>query len=57
MREFFNHREAEYVALGDTVKVLLFLRQMWHFMLPPAVFSDVRGQPGRCATYAELSAH
>ena len=26
--------EAEYVALGDTVKELLFLRQVWRFMLP-----------------------
>ena len=26
--------EAEYVALGDAVKELLFLRQLWHFMLP-----------------------
>ena len=26
--------EAEYVPLGDTVKELLFLRQMWRFMLP-----------------------
>ena len=26
--------EAEYVALGDVVKELLFLRQVWRFMLP-----------------------
>ena len=26
--------EAEYVALGDAVKELLFLRQVWHFMIP-----------------------
>ena len=26
--------EAEYVALGDAVKELLFLRQVWSFMLP-----------------------
>ena len=26
--------EAEYVALGDAVKELLFLRQVWRFMLP-----------------------
>ena len=26
--------EAEYVALGDTVKELLFLRQVWRFMPP-----------------------
>ena len=26
--------KAEYVALGDTVKELLFLRQVWRFMLP-----------------------
>ena len=26
--------EAEYVALGDTLKNLLFLRQVWRFMLP-----------------------
>ena len=25
--------EAEYVALGDTVKELLFLRQVWRFVL------------------------
>ena len=29
--------EAEYVALGDAVKELLFLRQVWHFMLPSKV--------------------
>ena len=26
--------EAEYVALGDAIKELLFLRQVWRFMLP-----------------------
>ena len=26
--------EAEYVALGDAVKELLFLRQVWRFVLP-----------------------
>ena len=26
--------EAENVALGDTVKGMLFLRQVWRFMLP-----------------------
>ena len=26
--------EAEYVALGDAVKELLFLRQVWRFILP-----------------------
>ena len=26
--------EAEYIALGDAVKELLFLRQVWRFMLP-----------------------
>ena len=26
--------EAEYVAHGDAVKELLFLRQVWHFMSP-----------------------
>ena len=26
--------EAEYVALGDAVKQLLFSRQVWRFMLP-----------------------
>ena len=26
--------EAEYVALGDAVKEVLFLSQVWHFMLP-----------------------
>ena len=29
--------EAEYVALGDAVKELLFLRQVWRFMLPNKV--------------------
>ena len=29
--------EAEYVALGDAVKKLLFLRQVWRFMLPSKV--------------------
>ena len=29
--------EAEYVALGDAVKESLFLRQIWHFMLPSKV--------------------
>ena len=29
--------EAEYVALGDAVKELLFLRQIWRFMLPSKV--------------------
>ena len=29
--------EAEYVALGDAVKELLFLRQAWRFMLPRKV--------------------
>ena len=29
--------EAEYVALGDAVKELLFLRQVWRFMLPGKV--------------------
>ena len=28
---------AEYVALGDAVKELLFLRQVWRFMLPSKV--------------------
>ena len=31
--------EAEYVALGDAVKELLFLRQVWRFMLPSKVMS------------------
>ena len=41
--------EAEYVALGDTVKELLFLRQIWRFMLPSKgmpcfpVFEDNQG--------------
>ena len=26
--------EAEYIALGDVVKELLFLRQVWRFMIP-----------------------
>ena len=29
--------EAEYVALGDAVKELSFLRQVWRFMLPSKV--------------------
>ena len=29
--------EAEYVALGDAVKELLFLSQVWRFMLPSKV--------------------
>ena len=29
--------EVEYVALGDAVKELLFLRQVWRFMLPSKV--------------------
>ena len=29
--------EAEHVALGDAVKELLFLRQIWRFMLPSKV--------------------
>ena len=29
--------EAEYVALGDAVKELLFLRQVWRLMLPSKV--------------------
>ena len=29
--------EAEYVALGDAVKKLMFLRQVWRFMLPSKV--------------------
>ena len=41
--------EAEYVALGDAVKELLFLRQIWRFMLPSKimpcfpVFEDNQG--------------
>ena len=41
--------EAEYVALGDAVKELLFLRQVSHFMLPSKVmpcfsaFEDSQG--------------
>ena len=30
----FSTSETEYVALGDAVKDLLFLRQVWRFMLP-----------------------
>ena len=29
--------EADYVALGDAVKELLFLRQIWRFILPSKV--------------------
>ena len=41
--------EAEYIALGDAVKELLFLRQVWRFMLPSkalscfTVFEDNQG--------------
>ncbi|CAB1118653.1 unnamed protein product [Ectocarpus sp. CCAP 1310/34] len=41
--------EAEYVALGDVVKEILFLRQIWRFMLPQVgmpcipVFEDNQG--------------
>ena len=41
--------EAEYVALCDAVKELLFLRQVWHFMIPGKgmpcfpVFEDNQG--------------
>ena len=42
--------EAEYVALGDAVKELLFLRQVWRFMIPGSkgmpcfpVFEDNQG--------------
>ena len=41
--------EAEYVALGDAVNELLFLRQVWRFMLPSKimpyfpVFEDNQG--------------
>ena len=30
----FSTSEAEYVVLGDAVKELLFMRQVWHFMIP-----------------------
>ena len=41
--------EAEYVALGDAVKKMLFLRQLWRFMIPDKgmpcfpVFEDNQG--------------
>ena len=41
--------EAEYVAHGDAVKELLFLRQVWHFMSPGkgmpcfSIFEDNQG--------------
>ena len=41
--------EAEYVAHGDAVNVLLFLRQVWHFMSPGkgmpcfSIFEDNQG--------------
>ena len=35
--------EAEYVALGDAVKELLFLRQIWRFMLPSKVMQCFPG--------------
>ena len=31
--------QVEYIALGDTVKELLFFRQVWRFMLPRKVMS------------------
>ncbi|CAB1107109.1 unnamed protein product [Ectocarpus sp. CCAP 1310/34] len=47
--------EAEYVALGDEVKEILLLRQIWRFMLPqvdmPCIY--LRGQPGGDSTSAE----
>ena len=42
--------EAEYVTLGDAVKELLFLRQVWRFMLPGKgmpcfpIFEDNQGE-------------
>ena len=41
--------EAEYVALGDAVKELLFLRQVWRFVIPGKgmpccpIFEDSQG--------------
>ncbi|CAB1110909.1 unnamed protein product [Ectocarpus sp. CCAP 1310/34] len=41
--------EAEYVALGDVVKEIIFLRQIWRFMLPQVgmpcipIFEDNQG--------------
>ena len=46
---FLLHTEAEYVALADVIKEVLFLRQVWRFMLPDAgmscipVFEDNEG--------------
>ena len=46
----YSTSEAEYVALGDAVKELLFLRQVWRFMLPGKgipcfpLFEDNRGE-------------
>ena len=48
--------EAEYVALGDAVKELLFLRQVWRFMLPGKgmpCFSIFEGQSGCSTTLAK----
>ncbi|CAB1098582.1 unnamed protein product [Ectocarpus sp. CCAP 1310/34] len=45
----FSTTEAEYVSLADVMKEVLFLRQVWHFMLPEAgmpcipVFEDNQG--------------
>ncbi|CAB1103410.1 unnamed protein product [Ectocarpus sp. CCAP 1310/34] len=42
--------EVEYVALGDVVKGILFLRQIWRFVLPQVgmacipIFEDIRGR-------------
>ena len=48
-RVTFSTSKAEYVALGDAVKELLFLRQVWRFMIPGKgkpcfpVFEDNQG--------------
>ena len=49
MRNRASTSEAEYVALGDAVKELLILRQVWRFVLPGKimpcflVFEDNQG--------------
>ena len=38
--------EAEYVALGEAVRELLFVRQFWRFMLPGKVMPCLPGFKG-----------
>ena len=50
--------EAEYVAHGDAVKELLFLRQVWHFMSPGKgmpCFSTLKTIRAQCNSRKTLS--